>query len=146
MDEPARQFRISKADHTGITVSSLDEALPFWVNVLGFKHLWTTTLENNAFSENIVGVDGAAFTVAMLEGPGHRIELLEYHAPGAGGRCSNRGLATLARCILPIAWMILMLCWSGSNGSTGVGLEFLRRGSQAIKRGRRSSTFVTPTA
>ena len=81
MDEPTRQFRINKVDHTGITVSSLDEALPFWVNVLGFKHLFTTTLENNAFSENIVGVDGAALTVAMLEGPGHRIELLEYHAP-----------------------------------------------------------------
>jgi catechol-2,3-dioxygenase len=35
---------ISSVDHTGITVSSLEEALDFWVNVLGFQHLYTWNL------------------------------------------------------------------------------------------------------
>ena len=38
-------FRIKSADHTGFTVSSLDDALAFWVDVLGFEHLYTWTFE-----------------------------------------------------------------------------------------------------
>jgi catechol 2,3-dioxygenase-like lactoylglutathione lyase family enzyme len=30
-------FRISAADHTGITVSNLERSLAFWQNVLGFE-------------------------------------------------------------------------------------------------------------
>jgi PAS domain S-box-containing protein len=72
---------ISKVDHTGITVSSLKDALNFWVNVLGFQHLYTWKFENTPFIENLVGVEGAALSLAMVEGYGHRIELLEYQAP-----------------------------------------------------------------
>ena len=72
---------ISSVDHTGITVSSLDEALDFWVNVLGFRRLYTWTFENTPFIEQLVGVPGAAMSLAMVEGYGHKIELLEYHAP-----------------------------------------------------------------
>lgn len=72
---------ISRLDHTGITVSSLQEALDFWVNVLGFQHLYTWDFENTPFVEKLVGVPGAAVSLAMLEGYGHRIELLEYKAP-----------------------------------------------------------------
>jgi catechol 2,3-dioxygenase-like lactoylglutathione lyase family enzyme len=70
-------------DHTGITVSSLDEALDFWLNALGFRHLYTWNFENTPFVEKLVGVPGAAVSLAMLEGYGHRIELLEYHAPAS---------------------------------------------------------------
>jgi hypothetical protein len=55
--------------------------LGFWVGVFGFKHLYTTTFPNNPFIENVVGVSGAALRLAMLEAPGHFIELLEYSAP-----------------------------------------------------------------
>jgi len=72
---------ISKCDHTGITVSSLKDALDFWVNVLGFQHLYTWRFENSPFIENLVGVKGAAMSLAMVEGYGHRVELLEYQAP-----------------------------------------------------------------
>jgi catechol 2,3-dioxygenase-like lactoylglutathione lyase family enzyme len=72
---------ISSVDHTGITVSSLKEALDFWVDVLGFQHLYTWTFENTPFIENLVGVPGTTVSVAMVEGYGHRIELLEYQAP-----------------------------------------------------------------
>ena len=36
---------ISRVDHTGITVSSLEHALDFWVDVLGFRHLYTWEFE-----------------------------------------------------------------------------------------------------
>jgi catechol 2,3-dioxygenase-like lactoylglutathione lyase family enzyme len=72
---------ISKVDHTGITVSSLRDALDFWVGVLGFQHLYTCMFENTPFIEKVVGVDGAAMALAMVEGYGHRVELLEYQAP-----------------------------------------------------------------
>jgi catechol 2,3-dioxygenase-like lactoylglutathione lyase family enzyme len=74
-------FRIKRADHTGFTVSSLDDALVLWVDVLGFKHLYTWTFETEPFIEELVGVPGAAVRVAMVEGPGHMIELLEYFSP-----------------------------------------------------------------
>ncbi|SIN75592.1 Catechol 2,3-dioxygenase [Singulisphaera sp. GP187] len=72
---------ISKVDHTGITVSSLKDALDFWVDVLGFQQRYTWKFENTPFIENLVGVKGAAMSVAMVEGYGHRVELLEYLAP-----------------------------------------------------------------
>jgi catechol 2,3-dioxygenase-like lactoylglutathione lyase family enzyme len=72
---------ISKVEHTGITVSSLKDALDFWVNVLGFHHLYTWNFENTPFIEKLVGVEGAAMSIAMVEGYGHHIELLEYQAP-----------------------------------------------------------------
>ena len=74
-------FEIERVDHTGITVTSLHDALEFWVDVLGFKHLYTRRFPNDPFIENVVGVPGAALTLAMVEAAGHSIELLEYHAP-----------------------------------------------------------------
>jgi catechol 2,3-dioxygenase-like lactoylglutathione lyase family enzyme len=76
-----RPIGMLSVDHTGITVSSLDEALDFWVNVLGFQHLYTWKFDNSPFIEKLVGVPAAALCIAMVEGFGHRIELLEYHAP-----------------------------------------------------------------
>lgn len=74
-------FRINRIDHTGFTVSSLEDSLAFWVEALGFKHLYTWTFETGPFIEEMVGVPGAALRLAMLEGPGHMIELLEYTSP-----------------------------------------------------------------
>jgi hypothetical protein len=53
----------------------------FWVRVLGFQHLYTWKFENTPFIENLVGVNGAEMSLAMVEGYGHRVELLEYQAP-----------------------------------------------------------------
>jgi catechol 2,3-dioxygenase-like lactoylglutathione lyase family enzyme len=74
-------FSIKSIDHTGFTVSSLDNAVAFWVGVLGFKLLYTQTFEEGPFIEEVVGVPGAALRLAMVEGPGHMIELLEYTSP-----------------------------------------------------------------
>src|SRR4051794_5370928 len=72
---------ISRVDHTGITVSSLNDALDFWVKVLGFEHLYTWKFENTRFIENLVGVKGVEMSLAMVKGFGHSVELLEYKAP-----------------------------------------------------------------
>ena len=75
-------FRIKRVDHTGFTVSSLEKSLAFWVDFLGFRHLYTWAFETSPFIEELVGVPGAALRIAMVEGPGHMIELLEYTSPG----------------------------------------------------------------
>jgi catechol 2,3-dioxygenase-like lactoylglutathione lyase family enzyme len=74
-------FRIKSVDHTGFTVSSLEDSLEFWVDVMGFRHLYTWTFETGPFIEGVVGVPGAAVRLAMVEAPGHMIELLEYTSP-----------------------------------------------------------------
>jgi catechol 2,3-dioxygenase-like lactoylglutathione lyase family enzyme len=81
MTEANPPFRINRVDHTGITVSSLDEALSFWGGAMGFQHLYTWDFENTPFVEELVGVKQAAMRLAMVAGPGHLIELLEYRAP-----------------------------------------------------------------
>ena len=77
----AKQFRITAADHTGITVSNLERSLAFWRDVLGFEfsHRAHQTGER---PEQITGVKGAELKLAVLKTPsGHKIELLEYFAP-----------------------------------------------------------------
>lgn len=73
---------VTRADHTGFTVSSLDASLKFWVDVLGFRLVTKSHYPPSEFLENVVGVPGAELTLAMVEAPGgHLIELLEYSAP-----------------------------------------------------------------
>jgi catechol 2,3-dioxygenase-like lactoylglutathione lyase family enzyme len=74
-------FRIERTEHTGITVSSLDEALSFWSGVMGFQHLYTWDFDRGSFLDELVGVKAAAARITMVTGPGHLIELLEYRSP-----------------------------------------------------------------
>jgi catechol 2,3-dioxygenase-like lactoylglutathione lyase family enzyme len=87
-------------DHTGITVSSLADSLDFWVGTLGFRHLYTWDFENDGFIENLVGVEGASLSLAMVEGYGHKIELLQYHSPAdrstVNARASDAGFIHIA--------------------------------------------------
>jgi catechol 2,3-dioxygenase-like lactoylglutathione lyase family enzyme len=76
----AAPFRVIAADHTGITVSNLERSLAFWQNVLGFEFSHRTHQTGKLASE-ITGVPGAEISLAVLKAPGHKIELLEYHAP-----------------------------------------------------------------
>lgn len=85
MIEAGARFRIESTEHTGITVSSLDEALSFWSGVMGFEHLYTWDFEDGSFLGELVGVRGAAARIAMVKGPGHLVELLEYRSPNDRG-------------------------------------------------------------
>ena len=73
-------FRITAADHTGITVSNLERSLGFWRDVLGFE-LSHRAHQKGEMAEQITGVRAAELLLAVLKTPGHKIELLEYRAP-----------------------------------------------------------------
>jgi catechol 2,3-dioxygenase-like lactoylglutathione lyase family enzyme len=73
-------FRIIAADHTGITVTNLERSLAFWQGVLGFE-LSHRPHHTGDLASEITGVAGAEISIAVLKGHGHKIELLEYHAP-----------------------------------------------------------------
>ena len=73
-------FRILAADHTGITVSNLDRSLAFWRDVLGFE-LSHRTHQTSELASEITGIPGAEISLAVVKAPGHKIELVEYHAP-----------------------------------------------------------------
>ena len=74
-------FKIIAADHTGITVSSLERSLTFWRDVLGFEYSHTAD-QTGEMAEEITGVKGAGLKLAVVKAPnGHKIELLEYLAP-----------------------------------------------------------------
>jgi glyoxylase I family protein len=73
-------FRVIAADHTGITVSNLERSLAFWQGVLGFE-LSHRAHHTGELASEVTGVPGAEISIAVLKAPGHRIELLEYHAP-----------------------------------------------------------------
>ena len=77
----SQPFRIIAADHTGITVSSLERSLAFWRDVLGFE-LSHTAHQTGEMASEITGVAGAEIKLAVVKTPGgHKIELLEYIAP-----------------------------------------------------------------
>ncbi len=77
------KFRITAADHTGITVSNLERSLHFWQNVLGFEFSHRAH-QSGEMAEEITGVKGAELKLAVVKAPGgHKIELLEYLAPAA---------------------------------------------------------------
>ena len=75
-----KAFRILAADHTGITVSNLERSLVFWRDVLGFE-LSHQTHQKGELASAITGVPGAVISLAVVKAPGHKIELLQYHAP-----------------------------------------------------------------
>jgi len=77
----SQPLRIIAADHTGITVSSLERSLAFWRDVLGFE-LSHTAHQTGEMASEITGVGGAEIKLAVVKTPGgHKIELLEYIAP-----------------------------------------------------------------
>jgi glyoxylase I family protein len=73
-------FRIIAADHTGITVTNLERSVAFWQDVLGFE-LSHRAHHTGDLAREVTGVAGAEISLAVLKGYGHKIELLEYHAP-----------------------------------------------------------------
>jgi catechol 2,3-dioxygenase-like lactoylglutathione lyase family enzyme len=71
---------IRAIDHTGFTVSDLDRSLAFWEDVLGFEFSHRVHHRGSLAAE-VTGVPGAEISLAVVKAPGHKIELLQYHAP-----------------------------------------------------------------
>lgn len=76
----ATAFHILATDHTGFTVANIERSLAFWRDVLGFE-LSHRAHHTGDLASEVTGVPGAEISIAVLKSPGHRIELLEYHAP-----------------------------------------------------------------
>jgi len=71
---------IRAVDHTGFTVSDLERSLAFWRDVLGFEFSHRAHHTGRLAAE-VTGVAGAEISLAVVKAPGHKIELLQYHAP-----------------------------------------------------------------
>ena len=73
-------FQVLRTNHTSFTVSDLDRTCDFFVNALGFEVV-SRAPRDPALIRKITGVDGADIVVAYMQGPGHRLELIQYLAP-----------------------------------------------------------------
>lgn len=82
-------FRVLATNHTSFTVSSLDRTIAFFTEALGFELLNRAPRDPKAV-EVISGVPGADIEVAFVQGPGHRIELIQYHGPAERGQVECR--------------------------------------------------------
>ncbi len=89
VDANATPFQIIATDHTGFTVSNIDRSLAFWQGVLGFE-LSHRAHHTGDLASEVTGVPGAEISLAVLKAPGHKIELLEYHAPADRKRADLR--------------------------------------------------------
>src|SRR5438046_4503416 len=83
------RFHIIAADHTGFTVANLERSIAFWQDVLGFD-LSHRAHHTGDLASEITGVPRADISIAVLKGYGHKIELLEYHAPADRKRVDSR--------------------------------------------------------
>lgn len=99
MPTAKKSFEIRRTDHTSFTVRDLDEALGFWVGVLGFELLQRHIYAAQSV-ERLTGVPGSDIDVAVVIVPGHRIELIQYLKPpvesDAPRTSSNIGAAHVA--------------------------------------------------
>ena len=89
MRTSTKSFRIIAADHTGFTVINIERSLTFWRDVLGFE-LSHRAHHTGDLASEVTGVPGADISLAVLKAPGHKIELLEYHAPPERKRVNLR--------------------------------------------------------
>ena len=131
----AMPFRIIATNHTGITVTNLERSVAFWRDVLGFE-LSHRAHHTGDLASEVTGVPGADISIAVLKAPGHKIELLEYHAP------SHRKRAELIPCDVGSVHVALtvdnieaVLSTVAASGWRAVGKpQILKAGPNAGKR------------
>ncbi len=73
-------------DHTGFTVSSLDEAVRFWTEAIGFELVGKGELAGD-FPGTVTGVPTPVLKAAIVKAPnGYLVELLEFASNKSEGR------------------------------------------------------------
>ena len=82
-------FNVLATNHTSFTVSSLDRALAFFRDALGFE-VTSKAPRDPAAIQRITGVEDSEVMIAYVRGPGHSIELIEYLAPDGRGKVESR--------------------------------------------------------
>lgn len=68
---------ITGFNHTSFTVASVERAIRFWQDSLGFRGPGVVTRTGD-WVEAVTGVPGARIHVAHLYGYGHHMEFIEY--------------------------------------------------------------------
>ena len=82
-------FRVLATNHTSFTVSDLDRSIAFFSEVLGFEMV-NRALRDPKLISSITGIPGADIEVAYIQGPGHRLELIQYHGPSERSQVDSR--------------------------------------------------------
>ena len=91
-------IEVTGFNHTNFTVSDLDRAIAFFRDALGFE-LLSRAPRSPELIGRMTGLPAPDIEVAFVQGPGHRIELIQYRSPPPGrveGRLCDAGSAHLA--------------------------------------------------
>ncbi len=82
-------FKVLATNHTSFTVSDLDRTLAFYRDALGFEVTSKAPRDRELIAQ-VTGVADAEVMIAYVQGPGHRLELIEYHGPEGRGAVRPR--------------------------------------------------------
>jgi catechol 2,3-dioxygenase-like lactoylglutathione lyase family enzyme len=114
-------FSIHSFNHTAFTVSDLDQIIPFFRDLLGFE-LTSRAPRDGRLIGRMTALEGVAIEIAYVNGPGHRIELIQYQAPKDRGvvvpRLCDAGAAHVA---LDVTGIEALVAASPAYGFTAVG-------------------------
>ncbi len=65
-------------NHIGLSVKDLDRTLAFYQNVSGFELVSRQSVSNSAAADQLFGVEGVAYEIAVLEAPNMLFEFIEF--------------------------------------------------------------------
>ena len=65
-------------NHIGLSVKDLDRTLAFYQNVSGFELVSRQSVSNSAAADQLYGVEGVAYEIAVLEAPNMLFEFIEF--------------------------------------------------------------------
>jgi catechol 2,3-dioxygenase-like lactoylglutathione lyase family enzyme len=82
-------FEVLGTNHTSFTVSSLDQIIPFFTEVLDFK-LTSRAPRDPDVVRRLTAVENADLEIAFVRGAGHTSELIEYKSPPERTRIESR--------------------------------------------------------
>jgi catechol 2,3-dioxygenase-like lactoylglutathione lyase family enzyme len=115
------EFSILSFNHTAFTVSDLDRIIPFFRDLLGFE-LASRAPRDGRLIGRMTAIEGVEVEIAYVNGPGHRIELIQYKAPAGREvvvpRLCDAGAAHVA---LNVTGIEALVAASAAYGFTPVG-------------------------
>jgi len=96
--------------HPGIVVPNLEKAVSFYCALTGFEKVRETSwATDNTIFNRVVGLEGSAARLCLLQGKASYLELFEYSAPASEAAPGERGASDYG---------IRHLCFEVSNVAT----------------------------
>jgi len=108
---------INGVRHTGIVVNEIENAIKFWVNLLGFKVI-IDQIEEGEFIDKLLGLDNVSVrTVKLAAQNGSQVELLHFIShkslPTWDGNPYKTGLTHIAFNVADISNVVSILEQNG---------------------------------